>query len=453
MSELTEQGYTLPCAPAGEVIPLHTPGGVRLTDSSPNDGVDPAHTTVEPTAPSRRLKVIWANGIEPEPVDWAWQDNGQGRIPAGALCIAAGREGTGKSSFGIWLAAQISRGALPGIFYRQPRKVFYVAVEDSWAHTLVPRLIAAEADLSRIGRLDAIEDEGRESILCLPTDLSLLEQAIIDEAVALVILDPLLSLFGKGLDSHREQDTRRALDPLAKIADRTGAVILGIAHLNKSAGGDAATRITGSGAFKNVPRAVFGFAKDDDGRVMTQVKNSLGLDGLPSLAYNIETAVVPTLSGTAETGRFVFCGESNRTVDDMLRDANSGEDHSERNDAATWMTDYLTQQGGTAPSKEVIAAGVKEGYSKRTLQRARGKAGILTASSGYPRTTTWSLPPVAPQSCQSRQGSERGTTGATGGATESLSSDHNTCTVCGDPLIPSDGATTHPTCQPHGATS
>ena len=453
MSELTEQGYAAARTPAGEVIPLRSPAGVCQTYPSPNEGVCLTYPLEEPATPSRELKVTWADRIEPEPVDWAWQDNGQGRIPAGALCIAAGREGTGKSSFGIWQAARISRGTLPGIFYGQPRNVFYVAVEDSWAHTLVPRLIAAGADLSRIGRLDAVEDEGRESILCLPTDLSLLEQAILDEDVALVILDPLLSLFGKGLDSHREQDTRRALDPLAKIADRTGAVILGIAHLNKSAGGDAATRITGSGAFKNVPRAVFGFAKDDDGRVMTQVKNSLGLDGLPSLAYNIETAMVPTLSGTAETGRFVFCGESDRTVDDMLRDANSGEDHSERNDAAAWMTDYLTQQGGTAPSKEVTAAGVKEGYSKRTLQRARGKAGILTASSGYPRTTTWSLPPVAPQSCQSRQGPERGTTGATDGATESPSSDHSTCTVCGDPLIPSDGATTHPTCQPPGATS
>ena len=185
MSELTEQGYTAACTPAGEVIPLHTPGGVSQPDP-----------TGEPATPSRRLEVTWANWIEPEPVDWAWQDAGQGRIPAGALCIAAGREGTGKSSFGIWLAARISRGTLPGIFYSQPRNVFYVAVEDSWAHTLVPRLIAAGADLSRIGRLDAIEDEGRESVLCLPTDLSLLEQAIIDEDVALVILDPLLSLFG-----------------------------------------------------------------------------------------------------------------------------------------------------------------------------------------------------------------------------------------------------------------
>ncbi len=445
MSELTEQGYTLPRTPAGEVIPLHTPGGVRLTDPSPNDGVDPTHPTVEPTAPSRELKVTWADRIEPEPVDWAWQDNGQGRIPAGALCIAAGREGTGKSSFGIWQAAQITRGTLPGIFYGQPRNVFYVAVEDSWAHTLVPRLIAAGADLSRIGRLDAIEDEGRESILCLPTDLSLLEQAIIDEDVALVILDPLLSLFGKGLDSHREQDTRRALDPLAKIADRTGAVILGIAHLNKSAGGDAATRITGSGAFKNVPRAVFGFAKDDDGRVMTQVKNSLGLDGLPSLAYNIETAMVPTPSGTAETGRFVFCGESDRTVDDMLRDANSGEDHSERNDAAAWMTDYLTQQGGTAPSKEVIAAGKEAGYSLSTLKRARTKAGIITASSGFPRTTSWSLPSVSSSVSSVSSGSE--------GELTELTPPRTSCQVCGEPLIPSDGATTHPTCQPHGATS
>jgi hypothetical protein len=67
-----------------------------------------------------------------------------------------------------------------------------------------------------------------------------------------------MSLIGDRIDTHREREVREALDPLAKIADRTQAVILGIAHWNKSAGSDLSARITGSGAFKNVPRAIFG---------------------------------------------------------------------------------------------------------------------------------------------------------------------------------------------------
>jgi hypothetical protein len=60
------------------------------------------------------------------------------------------------------------------------------------------------------------------------------------------------------LDSHWEKDVRRALERLVALADKSGAVILGIAHFNKGSGSDIPARITGSGAFKNVPRAVFG---------------------------------------------------------------------------------------------------------------------------------------------------------------------------------------------------
>jgi hypothetical protein len=59
-----------------------------------------------------------ASEIEPQPVVWAWRIDDHGRIPAGSLSIAAGREGTGKLSFGIWQSAQITKGLLPGSFLR-----------------------------------------------------------------------------------------------------------------------------------------------------------------------------------------------------------------------------------------------------------------------------------------------------------------------------------------------
>ena len=115
---------------------------------------------------------------------WAWQPNGDGRIPAGSLCVTAGREGTGKSSFGIWMAAQMTRGTLPGSFYGEPRRVFYVAVEDSWKYTLVPRLIAAGADLNLIGRFDVVAGlDDEELVLSLPYDNALLEDAIREHSV------------------------------------------------------------------------------------------------------------------------------------------------------------------------------------------------------------------------------------------------------------------------------
>jgi hypothetical protein len=428
--------------------------------------------------PGRRLRITRASDIEPEPVVWAWLDEGEGRVPAGALTVAAGREGTGKSSFGMWMAAQITRGTLPGAFEGRPRAVFYVAVEDSWKQTIVPRLIGAGADRDLVYRVEAVEAEYGETTLSLPQDNSLMEEAIAEYGVALVVLDPLMSCIGKGIDTHRERDVRTALDPLARMADRTGAVLLGIAHFNKGSGTDPASLITGSGAFKNVPRAVFGFARDDDNecRVMTQAKNSLGRADLPSLAYTIETAEVPTPLGIASVGRFTFLGQSARTVDEILA-AGQDTDRGERDEAADWLRGYLTDHGGEASSKDVKAAAAADDISARTLQRAMGKAGVTAERSGFGKGSVWRLnpsaaitesqgtSPSAPQSRHSRQGSNPGANGANGGANGSdtgspsqsvtalrggSGGEKRPCSVCGLPMPwpAAPDQDRHPTCDP-----
>lgn len=351
-------------------------------------------TEVAQTAQAaRRLVLTPASEIEPEPVVWAWEDGGEGRVPAGSLSVAAGREGTGKSSFGIWLAAHITRGTLPGSLYGQPRAVIYAAVEDSWKYTLVPRLIAAGADTRRVFRVEVYEDEHQDVTLSLPLDLVRLELAVKENGVALVVLDPLMSTISGKIDTHRERDVRTALDPLARLADRARAVVLGIAHFSKGTGTDASSLITGSGAFKNVPRSVFGFAVDrEDGtRVMTQVKNSLGkLDELPSLGYAIEDTTVPTRSGPAHVGRLVWLGESARSVSDVLADSGS-EDKEDRADAAAWLRSYLADSGGEAEAVDVIKAGDKVGFSKDSLKRAKRKAGAVSRKEGMDAGWMWVL--------------------------------------------------------------
>ncbi|MET7705451.1 AAA family ATPase [Micromonospora sp. NPDC005413] len=354
----------------------------------------------EPERPRRRLVLTAASDIEPEPVVWAWRHeddltDGSGRIPLGSLSVAAGREGTGKSSFGIWLAAMITRGTLPGSLYGQPRAVIYAAVEDSWKYTLVPRLIAAGADLTKVFRVEVVEDEQDGTTLSLPVDNSLLEREMRRVGAALLVLDPLMSTIGAGIDTHRERDVRVALDPLARLADRARCVVLGIAHFNKGAGTDPSSLITGSGAFKNVPRSVFGFAADPEGgRVMTQTKNSLGRLDLPSLSYEIEGVEIPTRLGPAHVGRLVWLGESDRSVTDILSDRGDPEDQEDRKDAADWLRGYLVDQGGEASAVDVFKAGEKDGFRKDALKRAKRKAGVLSEKSGMDAGWMWRLKPA-----------------------------------------------------------
>ena len=335
-------------------------------------------------APSARSLVLTpASEIEPRPVVWAWEDDGEGRIPAGTVSLFAGREGTGKSSFLIWLTARLTTGSLPGTLFGHAKAVIYVAVEDSWAHTIVPRLIAAGADLDLVYRAEVRFLEEENVCLSLPADNAMLEQAIIEHNVVLVALDPLISAISGSLDTHHNREVRSALDPLASLADRTGAVIGGIAHFNKSSGTDPSSLITGSGAFKDVARSIFAFAVDeeDGSQVITQVKNSYGKSGLPSLAYRISEATVETRTGDAKVCRFVLDGESDRSVRDILSYSSGGGERDEMSRAKDFLLTALAP--GPRATREVEEEALQaHSIAKRTLVRARGELNIVPVKRG-----------------------------------------------------------------------
>lgn len=386
-----------------------------------------ADAQAQQTKGKRSLRITWAAAIEPEPVDWLWVDisarntwspetqpgtspdpflvddiacvatghewsppevETDGRIPCGMVSIAAGREGSGKSSFGIWLTAKMTRGTLPGAHYGVPRRVFYLATEDSWKHTLVPRLMAADADLSMVARIEVVVSESSTVTLSLPEDIELLTESIVTNDVGLVVIDPLMSTLGQGLDANASRDVRTALEPISAMAERTGAAVVAIAHFNKATGLDALSRITGSGAFKDVARAVMVFARDGDERVFTQPKNSVGRDDLPSLNYAIRQAVVDTPKGKTATGRFVFTGCADRSVDEMLADERSRKRR--KSPVTEFVVDYISEhadeQTGEVDAADVIAAGEAEGFSRKQIIDARARSSepkISTRREGF----------------------------------------------------------------------
>lgn len=353
------------------------------------DGV--AQEVASPNGARRRLRLRSASEIRPRPVRWVWQD----RVPAGAVTLAPGREGIGKSLLLVWLIARITRGELPGIHYGTARPVIYAATEDSWERTIAPRLIAAGADLALVYRADVVTEAGRLDALSLPQDCSTLAGEIDRHGVAMLAMDPLMSAIAAGIDTHRDRELRRALEPLSALADRTGCAVVGLAHFNKSAGTDPLNLVTGSRAFTSVIRAAIGAARDPDAEdgscVLTQIKNNLGRLDLPSLRYVVDSATVDTDEGPANVGRLRFVGDSDRSVYDILRDG-SGDDEdqrTERREAVEWLRGWLTDQGGEAAPNDAKKAGVAAGFSVRTIERVRAKAGVTTSKVGFGPGAAW----------------------------------------------------------------
>jgi hypothetical protein len=344
-------------------------------------------------SPVRRLKLTRAADIPAKPVRWGWQD----RMPAGHMSLIPGREGIGKILFQIWLTAQVTRGTLPGAYFGKPRPVFYCATEDSWQHTIVPRLIAAGADLAQVYRVEVENIElGRAIQLSMPRDCDLLAAEIRRLGVAMVALDPLMSVIDQAVDTNNDHELRTVLEPLGRLADDTGCMIVGLAHFNKSADGDPLNLVTGSRAFTAYVRAVIAIARDpeadDGGCVISQIKNNLGRLDLPNLTYVIRPAIVETTEGDAQVGRLHFTGESGRSVRDILSDASNGAERTEQTECAAWLASELA--AGPRLSREIEDEGQNiHGFSIRTQHRARKKLGVKAdqLSTGLKGRNQWWL--------------------------------------------------------------
>lgn len=396
-----------------------------------------------PAESVRELVFQRASGIKPRPVRWAWDTAApgaapqlrEGRFPIGSLVIAAGRAGVGKSQFAAWMTARITTGTLPGQFWGTPRSAVYAATEDSWAMTIVPRLIAAGADLERVYRVAVTDDNDIHARLTLPADTSLLENGITDHDIVLVVMDPLLSLIDSAINDYRAREVRQALEPLVAVADRTKVLLLGLAHFTKAAGNDPLMLVSGSAAFGQLVRAAVAFARDDDNDnpdhpddphhpdradqpviaepqfVCSTIKNNLGREDLPSLAYRIQPHPIDTDEGQTWVSRLHFTGHrAPRSVRDVLRNAAGSTDpheQTERQTAARWLTDYLTATD-KAPSAQVKKAATKAGFTERTLARARVQLRVHVTDEGFPRTSYWSLPVTSPG-----RANPDGTTGGT----------------------------------------
>ncbi|WP_061962276.1 AAA family ATPase [Demequina flava] len=332
----------------------------------------------------RQLRLTPASHFKPKRVRWLMPD----RIPLGEVSLTAGRAGIGKSTFLAHLAGAVTRGDLGGDLKR-PAGVAIVATEDSWEYTIVPRLMAAGADLERVFRLDVTEAEIGGYTLSLPADDRRLEAAIRDNDLGAVILDPLLSALHGKLDAHRDQDVRQALTPLTRIANATGAAIVGNAHLRKAVTGDLLSMVSGSLAFGAVARAVLGFAADPDSgeHVMSLIKSNLGPGDVPDMAYRLASVNVPTDDGDAPVARFEIAGEATTRMRDMI---NGGDDdRSERDAAVEWLRDYLIDAGGGAPAADVKRDCSRAGFAVRTIERARVKAGVTTNRQGFGKGATY----------------------------------------------------------------
>src|SRR5215207_684736 len=246
-------------------------GSLPLTSPGPNNPSSKGVSMILPDTDSQRnphkatFQVIRADEVIPKDVEWLWN----GRIPKGKITMFDGDPDVGKTVITMDLAARLSTGrTFPDGAPCEVGNVLIVNLEDAKDDTIVPRLMAHGADLSKISIL--------EGVLDIPHDVPVLEQFVEDCEAALLIIDPVMTVLSG--DAYKDQDSRKALTPIKNMAERTGVAVVAVRHLNKNVSLKAIQRGGGNMGLIGVARAGAFFAEhpDEDGvRVMAQHKSNL----------------------------------------------------------------------------------------------------------------------------------------------------------------------------------
>ena len=301
--------------------------------------------------------LIRASEVVSTPVQWLWP----GWLPAGKIVLLQGNPGCGKSTLAIDLVASITTGRpLPSGKATDPVDALIFSAEDGIEDTIRPRLDAAGADVAKVHLW-----EPSSPMFQLPRTANWLRDKILEHDIRLVVLDTLLCFLGAGINSHHAQDVRRALTPVFQVASETGATVLALRHLSKSAGPSAMNRGMGSIAFTGLARAVWhaGTHPDEKGMVLSIVKNNLAVtersrryevvdnDGQPVIDWGDtcdlvadDLVVEPTYSPSALTA------------------------------AMEWLQGALSN--GPVPSSQIVVDAGQDGIAEATLRRAKKDLGV-----------------------------------------------------------------------------
>jgi hypothetical protein len=229
--------------------------------------------------------------VVPTEVRWLWL----ARFALGRLTVLVGRPGEGKSFFTCDMGARVSTGTdWPDGTPATKGDVLLICAEDDPGDTIAPRLLAAGANMRRVHLLRAAKvtrASGEEATVAF--DLSNID--LIRDALAklpeckLVVVDPVGSYLGGGVDAHRDNEVRAVLAPLGQLAAERGVAVVLVAHTRKAAVDFADDAILGSRAFSGIARSVLHLMSDREDRtrkLLLAGKNNLSVSA-PGLAFTI----------------------------------------------------------------------------------------------------------------------------------------------------------------------
>jgi hypothetical protein len=374
---------------AGEIA------GIAANGHTAAEAIDAARQLVDrladetDAAGQAPVRLTAASTIRVDRPAWAWEQ----RIPLAGVTLIPGREGEGKTALVGHIAARLTRGDLPGDRWGRPGDVVYIGHEDDRSTVLVPRLIAAGADLERF----LFVDLAKGAPFALTVDTAALARQLTGRDVAAVVLDPLDAHLGAA-DSHKKADVQAAIAHLAGLTQLVRCAGIGIAHLNKGDARDVLLKVVGSVGLTTAVRSVLAVGAhphhpDTEKVAVVRKANMTNATDVPAVRFRVEGTTIPhDDGGTIKTARVVLLGEETGIAADDILTIGDSEQRSKVDDAAEWLADVLA--AGPLPKRDVAVLAEAEAIPARTLTRAKERLGVVVErdETTKGRPSTWRLP-------------------------------------------------------------
>ena len=304
------------------------------------------------------LKLINMEDIKCENVEWLWYPF----VPYGKITIIQGDPGEGKTTLVLQMIAKLTRGeTIINEETKEPINVIYQTAEDGLSDTIKPRLVAANADCSKV----LVIDDKETPLTMLDVRL---EKAIAETSARLVVLDPIQGFLGADVDMHRANEIRPVMKHIAEIAEKYRCAIILVGHMNKCNMGKSAYRGLGSIDFQAAARSVLivGRIKDEpEIRVVCQIKNSLAAEA-KSIAFKL-----------SEKNGFEWLGECDVKAEELLCGTAKG---MKQKTAVHFLEDTLSK--GKMAQTKIAELAEEKGISNKTLRNAKKSLDIKASKIG-----------------------------------------------------------------------
>jgi putative DNA primase/helicase len=328
----------------------------------------------------RQVVVVNAADGDIEDVEWIWLN----KIPLGCATWAVGQPGNAKSLMTIDIASAVTTGRdFPdGSKNMLPAsEVLMYCGEDSISKVVRPRLLAAGADLTKIGFLDRKsfrEVAGDNDPTKRPLDLSqdcdtLLELVKQNPNIKLLVVDPITGVFGDA-NINKNEEANPVFEKLIDFCEASGIAFLGVLHVPKRTTNSAIEKIAGGTAVAGSAKSAFMLSRDPDSddkhdHLLTMVKWNYA-DNADGLKYKTVSATAEWKGKTVKTAKIGWGEVIPEIADDVLLAQNSKKEAKDRQ--AGKCEAFLLTYLGSEPRRsfEVYEEAKKQGYGTSTVKRA-----------------------------------------------------------------------------------